>query len=182
MEIHRLKSVPLMSKSLWRVDREHSSVEFSIRKLLFFSVKGKLTDFEGSIVLDENAESGSSAKATIKAKSISTGNQQRDRQLRTTAFLDVTNFPLIEFQSREVGPGRDRDMLSMKGQLTIKDKTKDVVIDVTEVDRSKSPNGEEVVYYVGETEIDRFEFGVTGWRGVVAPKLKVVINVQANRE
>jgi len=167
--------------SVWRLDREHSSVEFSIKKLLFFTVKGRLTDLEGAIQLDENSVTGSSVQATIKAKSINTGNQQRDRQLRTNAFLDVVNFPQIEFRSVEVGPGRDRDMLSVKGSLTVRDKTKAVVLNVTEVDRSKSPNGEEVVYYVGETEIDRFDFGVSGWRGLVGPKLKVVINVQANR-
>ena len=73
-------------------------------------------------------------------------------------------------------------MLRVKGSLTIKGTSKDVVINVTEIDRSKSPNGEEVVYYGGETEIDRFDFGVNGWKGLVGPKLKVVINVQANRD
>jgi len=169
------------TKSTWRLDREHSSVEFSVKKLLFFTVNGRLTDVEGSIELDEVSVTGSTAQATIKAKSINTGNQQRDRQVRTAAFLDVTNFPHIEFQSTEVGPGKDRDMLSVKGLLTVKNKTKAILLNVTEVDRSKSPNGEEVVYYVGETEIDRFDFGVSGWRGLVGPKLKVVINVQANR-
>jgi polyisoprenoid-binding protein YceI len=56
-----------------------------------------------------------------------------------------------------------------------------VALEVTEVDRSKSPNGTEVIYYVAETELDRHDFGVSAWRGLIAPKLKVVINVQANR-
>jgi len=72
-------------------------------------------------------------------------------------------------------------MLKVKGVLTIRDTNKDVVLDVTEVDRSRSPNGEEVIYYVAETELNRFDFGVTAWRGVVGQKLKVVINVQANK-
>jgi polyisoprenoid-binding protein YceI len=170
------------NRSVWRFDREHSSVEFSVKKLLFFTVHGRLNDVEGSIVLDEDLVSGSTVQASIKAKSVETGNKQRDQQLKAASFLDVVNFPQIEFQSSEVGPGRDRDMLSVKGVLTIKNQKKDVVLEVTEVDRSKSPNGEEVVYYVGQTEIDRFDFGVSGWRGVIAPKLKVVVNVQANRE
>jgi polyisoprenoid-binding protein YceI len=180
MENPGLKSVP-QGKSSWRLDREHSSVEFSIKKLFFFTVSGKIGEVDGSLVLDEDSVSGCSVQASIKAKNINTGNQQRDQQLRAAGFLDVTNFPQIEFQSSEVGPGRDRDMLSVKGVVTIKGTTRDVFLHVTEVDRSKSPNGEEVVYYVGETEINRFDFGVSGWRGVIAPKLKVVINVQANR-
>jgi polyisoprenoid-binding protein YceI len=69
----------------------------------------------------------------------------------------------------------------VEGSLTIKDKSKDVVLDVTEVDRSKAPGGDEVVYYVAETELDRYDFGINAWRGLIGPKLKVVINVQANR-
>jgi len=57
-----------------------------------------------------------------------------------------------------------------------------VVLDVTEVDRSRAPSGEEVIYYVAETALNRFDFGVNGWRGLIAPRLKIVINVQANRE
>jgi len=102
--------------------------------------------------------------------------------LREAAFLDVTSFSQIRFKSTEVGPGKDRDMLRIKGALTIKDTSKDVVLDVTEVDRSRSPSGDEVVYYVAETMINRFDFGVSGWRGVIAPQVKIVINVQANRE
>jgi polyisoprenoid-binding protein YceI len=73
-------------------------------------------------------------------------------------------------------------MLSIRGELTIRDKSREVVLDVTEVDRSRSPQGDEVIYYVAETSLNRFDFGVNGWRGVVGPRLKVVINVQANRE
>ncbi|HEY6805732.1 MAG TPA: YceI family protein [Pyrinomonadaceae bacterium] len=168
--------------SAWRLDCDHSSVEFSVKKLLFFTVKGKFSDLNGVIELDEDAVSASEVKATIGVKSLNTGNEQRDRQLRAASFLDVVNFPQIEFQSVEVGPGTDRDTLKVKGALTIKGNRKDVVLNVTKVDRSKSPNGQEVVYYVGETEIDRYEFGVNGLRGLVGPKLKVVINIQANRE
>ena len=166
----------------WRLDRDHSSVEFSVKKLLFFTVKGTLKDLHGEIELDEDSVSGSNVQATIGVKSINTGNQQRDQQLRAASFLDVMNFPQVEFQSAEVGPGSDRDTLKVKGALTIKGNKKDVVLNVTKVDRSKAPSGEEVVYYVGEAEIDRFEFGVNAWRGVVGPRLKVVINIQANRE
>ena len=73
-------------------------------------------------------------------------------------------------------------MLSVKGTLQIRDQSREVVLDVTEVDRSKSPNGEEVIYFVAETELDRHDFGVSGLRGLIGAKLKVVINVQANRE
>lgn len=170
------------SKSVWRLDSSHSSVEFTAKKFLVFTVKGRLTDLEGAIVLDENSVSGSSVQASIGAASIDTGNKQRDAQLRSVTFLDASTYAHIRFESSQVAHGQDRDQLRVEGSLTIKGKSKDVVLDVTEVDRSKAPSGEEVIYYVAQTELDRYDFGVSAWRGVIGPKLKVVINVQANRE
>ncbi len=169
-------------QSVWRLDRAHTSVEFTIKKLFFFHVKGRFKDFDGTIVLDETEISGSSVEVTMTAKSIDTGSGARDRQLRSASFLDSDSYPTIRFKSAQVGPGRDRDMLSIRGELTIRDKSRNIVLDVTEVDRSRSPQGEEVIYYVAETELDRYEFGVNAWRRVIGSKLKVVINVQANRE
>jgi polyisoprenoid-binding protein YceI len=170
------------SRTVWSLDREHSTVEFAVKKLFLFTVKGRLTNLSGSLVLDEKTISKSSVSVTIRASSIDTGNKDRDAHLRSSSFLNANENPDIQFQSTEVGPGRDRDTLIVKGSLTVRDKTREVMLDVTEVDRSKSPNGTEVIYYVAETELDRHAFGVSGWRGVVASKLKVVINVQANRE
>jgi polyisoprenoid-binding protein YceI len=169
------------SQSVWRLDQTHTTVEFTVKKLFFLTVNGRLTEFDGTIVLDEEEISRSSVEANIETASFDTGNARRDRHVKTAAFLDVSNYPSVRFKSLQVGPGKDRDTLTVKGALTIKDTSKEVVLDVTEVDRSKSPNGGEVIYYVAMTELDRFDFGVNQWRGVIGSKLKVVINVQANR-
>ena len=169
-------------QSVWRLDRAHTSVEFTIKTLFFLNIKGRFKDLDGTIVLDENDISRSSVETTITSKSIDTRSVARDRQLRTESFLDVVSHPTIRFKSSQVSPGQDRDMLRIEGELTIKDKTRGVVLDVTEVDRSRSPQGEEVIYYVAQTELNRFDFGINAWRGVIGPKLKVIINVQANRE
>ena len=168
------------SRSVWKLDADHSSIEFTVKKLFFITVSGRLTQLNGSITLDEESINDCSVEATIGAASIVTGNQKRDARVRST-FLEVNSYPTIHFRSTDVGKGKDRDMLTMKGELTIRDKKRAVVLDVTGVDRSRSPNGEEVIYYVAETELNRFDFGVNNWRGLVGQKLKVVINVQANR-
>ncbi len=168
------------NRSVWQLDADHSSIEFRVKKLFFITVSGRLTKLKGAITLHEDSLKDCSVEATIGAASIDTGNQKRDAHVRST-FLGVTDYPEIRFRSSEVGRGKDRDMLKVKGVLTIRDTNKDVMLDVTEVDRSRTPNGEEVIYYVAETELNRFDFGVNAWRGVVGQKLKVVINVQANR-
>jgi polyisoprenoid-binding protein YceI len=66
--------------------------------------------------------------------------------------------------------------------LSIRGKSSEVELEVSEVDRSKSPRGEEVIYYCATTEVDRSRFGIRYGLGVIGRKLKVVINVQASKE
>jgi polyisoprenoid-binding protein YceI len=144
----------------WIFDPAYSTVEFSIRNL-WFTVHGRFGAVEGSIVLDQSDLSRSSVTAVIKADSIDTGNKRRDAHLRTRDFFDVENFPDIEFRSTKVERGRDRDSLNLEGRLTIKGNTQTVKLDVNEMDHSRSPRGEEFVYYSATTEIDSLSASTT---------------------
>jgi polyisoprenoid-binding protein YceI len=169
------------TKTLWRIDPSHTSIEFSIRNLWFMKVKGSLQAMDGIIELDESAIERSLVVATLNAGSINTGNKRRDAHLRSAAFLDAVSYPDIRFTSSQVGPGKDRDMIAVNGSLTIKELSRHVALEVTEVDRSRSPGGEEVIYYTATTELDRFELGINYGRLVIGRKVQVVINVQASR-
>jgi polyisoprenoid-binding protein YceI len=129
--------------------------------------------------LDENDISRSSVTATIKVDSVDTGNKRRDAHLLAPDFFDVEKFPEIEFRSTGVRRGRDRDSLDLTGDLRIRDKTIPVALAVNEMDRSRSPNGEEFVYYSATTELDRRAFGINYGPGFIGRRLHVNINVQA---
>lgn len=167
-----------MNQRIWHFDPAYTTVEFVIRNL-WFNVRGRFQDLEGQIVLDENDISRSSVNATIKADSIDTGNKRRDAHLQAPDFFDVEKFPEIEFRSTSVRRGRDRDSLDLDGELRIKDKTVPVALTVNEMDRSRSPNGEEFVYYSASTELDRCAFGINYGPGLIGRRLRVNINVQA---
>jgi polyisoprenoid-binding protein YceI len=167
-----------MTQRIWHFDPGYTTVEFVIRNL-WFKVKGRFRDLEGKIVLDESDLSRSSVNATIKASSIDTGNKRRDAHLLLKDFFDVEVFPDIEFKSTSIRRGRDRDSLELDGDLTIKDKTVPIALKVNEMDRSRSPNGEEFVYYSATTELDRRAFGINYGRGFISRRLQVTINVQA---
>ena len=166
------------SQRVWHFDPAYTTVEFSIRNL-WFKVIGRFKELEGAIVLDEDDVSRSSVTATIKAASIDTGNKRRDAHLLSPAFLDVENFPEIEFKSTRVGRGKDRDSLDLEGELTIKNKTLPIALAVNEMDRSRSPRGDEFVYYSATADIDRCAFGINYGRGIIGRRLRVNINVQA---
>ena len=164
--------------NVWHFDPAYSTVEFVVRNL-WYNVKGRFSVLEGSIDLDEDDIRRSSVTATIKASSIDTGNKRRDAHLQAPDFFDVEKFPDIEFKSTKVERGKDRDSLDVDGTLTIKGKTIPIALAVNEMDRSRSPKGEDYVYYSATAELDRFAFGINYGRGFIGRKLKVTINVQA---
>ncbi len=166
--------------TVWTIDPQYASVEFSV-KMLFLTVRGSFTDFRGQITLGEIDIHRSSVEATVNAASVDTGIKKRDEHLRSKDFLDVAAYPEIRFQSASVGRGRDRDMLRVVGTLTIKGQSREVALDVTVTDRSRSPQGDEILYCAAVTEIDRFDFGVKYARWLIGRRLKILIQAQASK-
>ena len=165
-------------KNVWHFDPGYTTVEFVVRNL-WYNVRGRFKTVSGVIVLDDDDISRSTVSATIRADSVDTGNKQRDAHLLLRDFFDAEKFPEIVFQSTRVQRGRDRDSLDVEGQLTIKDKTAKVALAVNEMDRSRSPRGEEFVYYSATTTLDRFAFDISYARGLIGRQLQVNLNVQA---
>jgi polyisoprenoid-binding protein YceI len=181
MQAKPQKDVDDIERILWRFDPEHTSVEFSVRTLFFFTVRGRLAVLDGNIVLDEGNIDGSSVEATVRSGSVDTGNKRRDAYFRSASFLDSNLYPEIEFRSSSVARGKDRDTFLVDGSLKIRGHHRTVQFNVDQFDRSRSPNGEEVIYYVASTEIDRSAFGIPGGRRFIGRSVKAWINVQANR-
>jgi polyisoprenoid-binding protein YceI len=172
------KTGTIRPSRVWRFDPAYTTVEFSVRNF-WYTVRGRFRTLEGSMVLDESEISRSSVRARINAASIDTGNKRRDAHLQTADFLDAGKFPDIEFQSTRVARGKDRDSLELEGTLMFKGKTRAITLLVNEMDRSRSPRGEDFVYYSATTELDRFDLGIKYGRGIIGRKVKVTINVQA---
>jgi polyisoprenoid-binding protein YceI len=168
-------------QKLWAIDPTHTTVEFAVRSLFFFTVKGCLNALEGNAVLDQADVRNSSTTVVLKSTSIDTGNKRRDALLRAANFLDVARYPEIRFQSTKVERGTDRDTLRVTGALTIKDRSKEIVLDVNEIDKSCSPSGEHIAYYGARTNLDRLDFHVNAMRLLIGRKVQITINVQATR-
>lgn len=170
----------------WQLDPAHTLVEFSVKHMMFTTVKGRFTGVSGSIrdVADDPAQSA--VEATIEASTITTGDEQRDTHLRSGDFLDVENHPQITFRSRRIEGTKER--FKVIGDLTIRGTTREVVLDTTFNGVGKNPWGKTVAGFTAETEINRKDFGLT-WNvaleagGVlVGDRLKVTIEAQAVKQ
>ena len=166
------------SQRVWQFDPAYSTVEFVVRNL-WYNVKGRFNVMEGSLVLDEDDVRRSSVSATIRAGSIETGSKRWNARFKSPKFFDVEKFPEVEFKSETIQRGRDRDSFDVDGTLTVKGKRIPIALAVNEMDRSRSPKGEEYIYYSATTELDRFALGIVSGRGLIGRRLKVTINVQA---
>jgi polyisoprenoid-binding protein YceI len=175
------------TKSTWQIDPSHTLTEFSVRHMMITTVRGRFGEVSGTIELDEEDPTRSTAEVTIDARTIDTRADQRDAHLRSADFLDVENHPTITFRSRKI-ERKGEDRYAVTGELTIRGVTKPVVLDVTEGGRAKSPWGQTVVGFRATTKIDRREFGLK-WNqaletgGVlVGNDVQIVIEAEAIRE
>ncbi|MGH9149749.1 MAG: YceI family protein [Acidimicrobiales bacterium] len=169
----------------YAVDAAHSSVSFVSRHLMVAKVRGRFEQVEGEIVVAEDP-ARSSARATIAAASINTADASRDGHLRSGDFLDVENYPSLEFSTRSLVPGRG-GRWTVDGELTIKGVTRPARLEATFEGALPDPFGNQRIILAAAGEIDREEYGIT-WNqaletgGVlVGRKVKVEIEVEATR-
>jgi polyisoprenoid-binding protein YceI len=168
----------------WTIDPAHTTVEFSLKHLMISTVRGHFGAVSGTIVLDEQNPAASSVTAEIDVTSIDTRQEQRDAHLRSADFFDVEKFPNIAFTSTRIealGGGRH----NVYGNLTIRDVTREVVLETTDEGRGGDPWGGQRAGFSATTRIDRREFGLT-WNqaletgGVlVGNDIKISLEVQA---
>ena len=173
-----------MTTNNWNIDATHSGINFSIRHLVVSKVRGRFGKYTGSVKLDDSDITRSVIEATIDAASIDTGTQQRDDHLRSADFFDVEKFPELRFRSTRIEKLTD-ERYRVVGDLTIRDVTRDVSLDVEHGGRAKDPWGNQRIGFVASTSLDRKDFGL-GWNQVleaggflVGDRVDVELEVQA---
>jgi polyisoprenoid-binding protein YceI len=150
-----------MTTSKWNIDPTHSGINFSVRHMVVSKVRGRFAKYSGSLELDEYDLTRSVVEATIDASSIDTGTAQRDEHLRSADFFDVTKFPELRFRSTSIEKLAE-DRYRVTGELTIRDVTREVKLDVEYGGKNKDPWGNERVGFLATTALDRKDFGL-GW-------------------
>lgn len=171
----------------WQIDGAHSEIQFAVRHMMISTVRGRFTSFTGTIEADEHNPTAARVHVTIDAASIDTGNTDRDNHLRSPDFLNVEQFPQITFKSTSVEQSSKSEG-KLHGDLTIRDVTKPVVLDLEYAGIAKSPWGTVSAGFSATTKINRKEWGLSwnvaletgGW--LVSDEIKVSIEVELVRQ
>lgn len=172
----------------WAIDTAHSNVEFSVKHMMISTVKGMFQKVEGDVSWDGQNFETASVDAKIDSSSITTYNEMRDNHLRTNDFFNAETWPAMQFKSTRIEPKGD-DEFKMHGELTIRDVTQPVELDVEfEGLMEKDAFGNRRAAFTATTSINRKDFGVN-WNGaiegggvVVGDKVKVELHIAIVQE
>jgi polyisoprenoid-binding protein YceI len=142
------------------IDNNHSTVGFSVPILGGLSqVKGKFTDFAITLNNDEKDITKSSVSVVIKATSVDTGIEGRDRHLRNADFFDVEKYPEITFKSERIE--KKGKQFIAHGPLTMHGVTKQIELPFTVTGTFKNPSTNKTsVGYSARTVLNRRDFGI----------------------
>jgi polyisoprenoid-binding protein YceI len=173
-----------MAQQNWQVDGAHSAVNLTVRHMVISKVRGRFAKWNATLALDTADLSRASVAVEIDSASIDTGVADRDAHLRSPDFLDAAKYPTLRYRSRRV-EAASRDRLRVVGDLTIRDVTREVVLDVEYGGQGKDPWGNQRVGFTATASLNRKDFGLT-WNqaletgGVlVADRVDVEIELQA---
>lgn len=169
---------PVSTVGKYSVDPAHSKVGFEIPHLVISSVEGRFAAFESEIELADKF-TDSKVSATVDTASIDTANADRDKHLKSADFFDTAKYPKMTFKSKKItGTAND---FKIVGDLTIKDKTKEVTLDGKFLGTVKDPNGNTKAAFTATGKIIRQQFGLNWSKLVEAGPLvgdEVTINLK----
>jgi polyisoprenoid-binding protein YceI len=170
----------------YKIDPAHSEVGFKVRHLAISNVAGKFVDFSGTFSFDPKDVKSSKTEATISVPSITTSNNDRDKHLKGDDFFSADKFPGLKFASKSVTATTD-SAFKVAGDLTIRDVTKPVVLDVTYNGSAKDPWGNERAAFSATTKISRADYGLTWNKAletggvVVGDEVTILIEVEGTK-
>jgi polyisoprenoid-binding protein YceI len=154
-----------MALTKWVLDPTHSEVTFKVRHLMITNVTGQVNKY--TVDVETEGEDFTTAKVAFTAEtdSVTTNNEQRDGHLKTADFFDVANYPEMKFVATKYENVDNDGSYELYGDLTIRDVTKQVKLDVEFGGIVKDPWGNTRAGFTISGKINRKEFGLQ-WHAV----------------
>ena len=179
--VQTTENATLPAAGTWALDTTHTDASFTARHLMVTKVRGRFPLKEGTVTIAENPLE-SSVVATIDVAGVNSGEAGRDDHLRNADFFEVDKYPTVTFRSTKVEAAGDGEY-KVTGDLTIKDVTRPVTLDLEYLGTVASPWGDQRAGFSASTEISRKDWGL-GWNvaleaGGVVVGDKIKLNIEA---
>ncbi|MGH9293192.1 MAG: YceI family protein [Acidimicrobiales bacterium] len=178
-----ITEIPGYLAGSWTVDPVHSDVSFIVRHMMVSKLRGHFERFSGQIVTGGDPLE-STVTATVDAASLNTNNAQRDDHIRSADFLEVDQYPTLEFRSTSLR-AEGADEYALEGDLTVHGVTRPVTFELELNGFTADPFGGYRTGFSATTDISRSDFGVSinlpmeGGGVVVADKIQIRLEIEA---
>lgn len=166
------------AKTKWKIDPTHSEIGFKVKHMMISTVSGTWNEFDAHVETDNDDFKHANFEFSAKIDSIDTKNKDRDTHLKSEEFFNATKYPELSFKSKSF----DGD--TMIGDLTIRDVTKEISLDVdfngvAEDQYGQTKAGFEITGSINRKDFD-LNWNVVTEAGnvVVSDKVRMVIDLQ----
>jgi polyisoprenoid-binding protein YceI len=168
-----------LAAEAWSVDPNHSTAQFTAKHFGIVPVIGTIPIVKASVELNSGSQIPVSASAELDASRIDTHNDDRDRDLRSDHFFNVTSTPKITFASTKID-GTDPKNFTIAGNLTMHGETHPVTLDAHVVGSGTTPRGRHLIAYAATTTVDRTLWGMTYGPMIVGNSVDLSLNIEAD--
>ncbi|NQX91619.1 MAG: YceI family protein [Flavobacteriales bacterium] len=162
----------------WTVDNAHTDVAFKVKHMMISTVTGHFTDFDATVETEGDDFTNANISFSAKTASINTKNADRDNHLKSDDFFNSEAYPELSFKGKSFEGGK------LTGDLTIRDVTKEVELDVEYNGIAVDPYGQTKAGFEISGDINRKDFNLT-WSAVteagsivVSDKVKLIVDAQ----
>lgn len=144
----------------WKIDPTHSEIQFKVKHLMITTVTGYFADFDAEVETEgEDFTTASKIVFTADVNSISTNNADRDTHLKSDDFFNAEKHSQVKFVGKDYKK-KNEDVYTLSGDLTIRDVTKPITLNVEYGGIVQDPYGQTKAGFTVTGKINRKEFGL----------------------
>jgi polyisoprenoid-binding protein YceI len=143
----------------WNIDSAHTHAEFAVKHMMITTVRGEFKDIQGTVDFNEAEPAKSGLDVKIGVASLDSREEKRDAHLKSADFFDAENYPYLHFVSKSVEvTGKNTGKVT--GDLTIRDVTRPIVLEVEYNGSQKSPWGTSVAGFTATAKVNRKDWNL----------------------
>jgi len=170
-----------LTTTVWGIDPTHTEVQFKVKHLVISTVTGFFKKFDGALETESDDFDGAKVNFSLDANSIDTNQADRDAHLKSPDFFSAEEYPTLKFEGLLK---KDGESYTLDGNMTIRDITKSISLDVDFGGIMVDPWGNTKAGFEINGKINRKDFGLT-WNTIteaggmlVGEEIKILINAQ----
>jgi len=175
-----------VAQTSWGIDNVHSEIGFKVRHLVISHTSGKFDRFDASVISSSDDFTDAEISFSADVDSINTANEQRDAHLKSDDFFNAAQFPKLSFKSTSFKKV-DGNEYKLSGDLTIRDITKNITLNVDFGGVITDPWGNVKAGFEATGKINRKDFNLK-WDAfteaggaVVSDEIKLQLHIELQK-